>query len=97
MKELTVFISYVREDAVISTALNNALQDAFGKDIKVFVDKVSIQQGDNIRETIEANLAKADVLAVVSTGIERPSYDWAGFELGYFAATHAIPYQFQVW
>ena len=89
--KLTIFISYVREDAMITAALNNALQNAFGKDITVFVDKVSIQQGDNIRQVIEANLAKSDVLAIVSTGTERPSHDWAGFELGYFAATHTEP------
>ena len=70
----------------MTAALNNALQNAFGKDITVFVDRVSIQQGDNIRQVIEANLAKSDVLAIVSTGTERPSHDWAGFELGYFAA-----------
>ena len=89
--KLTIFISYVREDGMITAALNNALQNAFGKDITVFVDRVSIQQGDNIRQVIEANLAKSDVLAIVSTGTERPSHDWAGFELGYFAASHAEP------
>ena len=76
---------------MITAALNNALQNAFGKDITVFVDKVSIQQGDNIRQVIEANLAKSDVLAIVRTGTQRPSHDWAGFELGYFAATHTEP------
>ena len=60
--KLTIFISYVREDEVVTTAMSNALQGAFGTDITVFMDKVSIQQGDNIRQVIEANLAKSDVL-----------------------------------
>ncbi|HWO15397.1 MAG TPA: toll/interleukin-1 receptor domain-containing protein [Solirubrobacterales bacterium] len=89
--KLTIFISYVREDEVVTTAMSNALQGAFGTDITVFMDKVSIQQGDNIRQVIEANLAKSDVLVIVSTGTERPSHDWAGFELGYFAAKHTEP------
>jgi len=81
---LTVFISYVNEDWAIASALNNMLTSAFGSDVKVFIDKVTIQQGDNIQKAIEENLEKSDLLAIVSTGIERPSHDWAGFELGFF-------------
>jgi hypothetical protein len=55
----------------------------------VFQDKVSIQQGDNLHDTISENLKLSDVLAVISTGTERPSHDWAGWELGFFDATHA--------
>ncbi len=88
--KLTLFISYVHEDGVISDALNNALNDAFGSDVQVFMDKVSIQQGENIHTSIDANLKKADVLVVVSTGLQIPSY-WAGYEIGFFQASHSGP------
>src|SRR5262249_33890322 len=86
--KVIIFISYIHEDKGITDALNNALQSAFGQQVEVFVDRVSIQQGGNILDTITDNLTKADVLAVVSTGGGKPSPDWAGFELGWFNATH---------
>jgi hypothetical protein len=88
--KLTIFISYFHEDAGIAGALNNVIQDAFGSDVAVFIDKVSIQQGENIHTSIEANLAKADILAVVSTGVGGPRY-WAGYEIGFFQASHRGP------
>lgn len=88
--KLTIFISYVHEDSGISDALNNLIQDTFGSDVAVFIDKVSIQQGENIRSSIDVNLAKADVLAVVSTSTESPRY-WAGYEIGFFEASHKGP------
>ncbi len=88
--KLTIFISYIHEDSGISDALNNLIQDTFGSDIAVFIDKVSIQQGENIRASIAVNLAKADILAVVSTSIESPRY-WAGYEIGFFEASHEGP------
>lgn len=89
MSKLTMFISYVHDDAGIADAVRNAIQSAFGDDILVFQDKVSIQQGDNLHNTISGNLKDSDVLIVISTGTDRPSHDWAGWELGYFDATHA--------
>lgn len=86
--KVIVFISYVHEDKGITDALNNALQNAFGQQVEVFVDRVSMQQGGDIVDTITANLSKADVLVVVSTGVGKPSPDWAGYELGWFNATH---------
>lgn len=86
---LSVFISYAREDGDIVDALNNALSYAFGDALAVFVDRVSLQQGDDLRGAINAHLDRADVLMVVSTGVERPSHDWAGYELGYFSARNA--------
>jgi len=59
--------------AGIAGALNNVIQDAFGSDVAVFIDKVSIQQGENIHTSIEANLAKQIYSAVVSTGVRRSS------------------------
>src|SRR5579872_1261760 len=85
--KLTIFISYVHEDMDIATALNNTIVDAFGNDVAVFLDKVRIQQGENIRASINANLQKADILAVVSTGVDGPRY-WAGYEIGYFEGVH---------
>jgi hypothetical protein len=87
LAKLTIFISYVHEDFGIAGALNNAIQNAFGSDVAVFIDKVTIQQGENIRATIDASLAKSDILAVVSTGGEGARY-WAGYEIGYFQASH---------
>jgi hypothetical protein len=89
MAKLTMFISYVHDDGGIADSVRNAIQSAFGDDIVVFQDKVSIQQGDNLHDTISENLKLSDVLAVISTGTERPSHDWAGWELGFFDATHA--------
>jgi hypothetical protein len=87
LAKLTIFISYVHEDFGIAAALNNAIQNAFGSDVAVFIDKVSIQQGENIHSTIDASLAKSDILAVVSTGGDGARY-WAGYEIGYFQASH---------
>jgi hypothetical protein len=87
LAKLTIFISYVHEDFGIAGALNNAVQNAFGSDVAVFIDKVSIQQGENIRARIDAGLTKSDILAVVSTGGDGAGY-WAGYEIGYFQATH---------
>jgi uncharacterized protein Yka (UPF0111/DUF47 family) len=87
--KLTIFISYVHEDSGISDALNNLIQNAFGSDVAVFIDKVSIQQGEDIHVTIDVNLAKADILAVVSTNSDSPRY-WAGYEIGFFEASHKI-------
>src|SRR5579862_2148788 len=89
MAKLTMFISYVHDDGGIADSVRNAIQSAFGDDILVFQDKVSIQQGDNLHDTISDNLKLSDVLVVISTGTERPSHDWAGWELGFFDATHA--------
>lgn len=88
--KLTIFISYFHEDAGIAGALNNVIQDAFGSDVAVFIDKVSIQQGENIHTSVDANLGKADILAVVSTGVGGPRY-WAGYEIGFFQASHRGP------
>jgi len=85
---IELFISYVSEDKVIADAVNNGLTDAFGKDVNVFLDTVSIQQGADLKASIGDRLLTADVLIVISTGHERPSYDWAGYELGFFAGTH---------
>ncbi len=85
--KLTIFVSYVHEDLEIATALNNTIVDAFGNDVAVFIDKVRIQQGDNVRTSINENLQKADILAVVSTGVDGPRY-WAGYEIGYFGGVH---------
>ncbi len=85
--KLIIFISYVHEDSGIANALNNLINDSFGSDVTVFMDKVSIQQSENIRASIDENLTKADILAVVSTGIDGPRY-WAGYEIGFFQAKH---------
>lgn len=90
-KELKVFISYVREDKAIADALNNALTSAFGATVSVFLDTVSMQKGEAITNVLRQKLCEADVLAVVSTGRERPSHDWAGFELGSFDTSHQPP------
>ncbi len=45
---MTLFISYVHEDAAIASTLNNMLFNAFGAKVAVFIDKVKIQQGENI-------------------------------------------------
>lgn len=85
--KITIFISYVHEDFGIAGALNNMLQNAFGSEVAVFLDKVAIQHGDNILTSINANLEKADILAVVSTDAKGPRH-WAGYEIGYFQASH---------
>jgi len=91
MSKITMFISYVHDDGGIADAVRNTIQSAFGDDILVFQDKVSIQQGANIQAALAENLKGANVLIVISTGTERPSHDWAGWELGYFDATHGNP------
>jgi hypothetical protein len=90
MVKLTIFISYVHEDSGISDALNNLIQNTFGSDVAVFIDKVSIQQGENIHTSVDVNLAEADILAVVCTSSESPRY-WAGYEIGFFEASHKGP------
>ena len=90
-KPIELFISYVNEDRDISKAVYNALTDAFGNDLQVFFDTVAIQQGSDLKESIASRLQTADVLVVISTGHERPAHDWAGYELGFFAASHLKP------
>lgn len=89
MAKLKIFISYVHEDTGICDSVNNALTAAFGNDVDVFVDRVSLQQGVQLQEKIAENLDSADVLIVISTGKTRPSHDWASWEIGWFQKGHS--------
>lgn len=81
---LNTFISYAREDRKIAEALADMLKKAFGNQIDVFLDTMSIPSGDDLNRNIESRLRRADVLILVSTGVLRGSHSWGGFELGFF-------------
>ncbi len=87
---LKIFISYVREDNEIADTLRNSLKRCFGDEkIEVFKDSVSLEKGVELLDALRKSVTGVDVLVVISTGVLRPSHNWAGFELGVFEATHS--------
>jgi len=83
--KLEVFISYAKEDALLVRAITDELKEPFRYLLNFFVDSRSIEDGDDWRETINNRLESADILLIISTGQERESHDFPGFELGYFS------------
>jgi TIR domain-containing protein len=84
-----VFISYASEDHDIAQAVYQSLQ-ALGETVydrvKVFLDRQSMDVGDEIRTDIRAGLRKSDFLVVLYTGVFKRSHGYTGFEVGFFAA-----------
>ena len=71
-KPIELFISYVTEDSEISDALNNVLNDTFGNDLKVFLDKVAIQQGADLRIALGDGCAPRTFSSLLARGTTAP-------------------------
>jgi hypothetical protein len=84
---LEIFVSYAKEDAQFVRQIADELQKPFGMSLNFFVDKESIKQGDDWRKKINEKLDVADILLVVSTGQQRASHDFPGYEVGYFSGS----------
>jgi TIR domain len=82
---LEVFVSYAREDALLVRDITDELREVFNLLLEFFVDNETIRQGSNWRQVINNHLDSADVLLIISTGQQRESYDFPGYEVGYFS------------
>jgi TIR domain len=83
---LHVFISYATEDANLAQAINLALKTVFTQLVKTTLDS-NIKLGVKWPPELEEALSCADVLLIISTGREKPSHSYTGFEVGFFRAS----------
>jgi hypothetical protein len=83
-EKLGVFISYPREGAIITNAIQNALVDLDRTRIDVFVDTVAIPMGEEIGPYIMTALDKAHWFIGVDTETLREAFSWCGLELGVY-------------
>ncbi|MBK5959159.1 hypothetical protein CCR97_13210 [Rhodoplanes elegans] len=85
MPNLHVFISYATEDEPIAAEFSKQLNQVFGIAGMVqltFAPQFSL--GTDWRLKIEKDLDRADVLLLISTGRNKPSHSFTGFEVGFF-------------
>ena len=81
---LEIFVSYAREDALLVRDITDDLKETFGVLLEFFVDSQTINQGADYRKVINDHLDSADVLLIIATGRLKESYDFPGYEVGYF-------------
>ena len=87
MDEITVFISYTRDDERIALGLETLFNSALGPAVHVFRDETRISSGADIRDAILKGLQKADVLIALNAGGQPASaLSWVGWEIGTFEA-----------
>jgi hypothetical protein len=91
-ENVPVFISYHGPDFDVAKEIAGSLEILTNKSKKsfdVFVDKISIDPGDDFRSAIKDALARAHWFLIVCTGFPRPDADmaWSFFEAGQFLAT----------
>jgi hypothetical protein len=85
-KVLQMFICYAREDEAIATAVHDALNGMLHQAVaKVFMDRVSLNYGEEFPRQLHDALEQANVLIVVFSGVSKPSVSYPGFEVGYFS------------
>jgi len=85
-RRLKIFVSYAREDADLVKNIVSELTVPFGVVLlDFFVDTESIKAGDDWRKTINERLEQADILLIVATNLLKESYDFPGYEAGFFA------------
>jgi TIR domain-containing protein len=84
--KLHVFISYATEDANLAQAINLELKTVFTQLIKTTLDS-NIKLGVKWAPELEEALSRADVLLIISTGRQKPSHSYTGFEVGFFRAS----------
>ena len=84
-KTVTIFLSYASEDASLATALQDELKRVFPFGLRVFLDKTSINIGDNFRSVIDKELDGADILLLVFTNQPKSSHSYTGYEVGFFS------------
>src|ERR1700731_4150772 len=88
-RRLEVFVSYAKEDAQLVNDLTDEISRVFNSfQVDFFVDKRAINDGDNFRTKIDDRLDSADILLIISTGRQKESHDFPGFEVGFF--THSL-------
>lgn len=79
----TVFISHIKEEAIIALALKKWIEDSFVDKVQVFVssDKVDIPSGSKWLDKIDGALERANLLLILCSekSLTRP---WINFEAG---------------
>lgn len=82
-KLLTIFLSYVSEDAPLAQAIGPRLSDTFrgSVDIRYMAE---FPLGLNYRALINEAAEAADILLLITTGRKKPSHSYTGYEIGYF-------------
>src|ERR1700704_5162581 len=86
-KEVIVFISYHRSDAVIAEAIEKTLTEIDRNRIGCFLDSQSIDSGQRWERILVAALKKADWLVCIFTGEQR---EYCGYEIGVFCEAHGL-------
>src|SRR5215469_251343 len=80
-----IFVSYASEDYPIAVAIGSCLKCALGEYFaEVNLDKWFLQPGAAFKQQIESKLEKTDVFIIVYTGIEKQSYGFTSWEVGFF-------------
>jgi hypothetical protein len=88
-KIVTIFLSYASEDASLAATLEDELKRVFPFGLRVFMDKSSINVGDNFRAVIDEELDGADILLLVFTNQPKTSHSYTGYEVGFFSRSKA--------
>lgn len=89
---LTIFLSYASEDEPFAVAIGQRLSDIFKASVHVkYMQKFSL--GLNWAELIDESADSADILLIITTGRQKPSHSYTGYEIGYFRRSQVVrPY-----
>src|ERR1700757_2248711 len=83
-KKISIFISYVREDIDLAASVHAELLQLFSfTPVEIFRD-VGIPPAANYQLTIDQKLEDSDILLVLITDRLKPTFSYAGYELGFF-------------
>ena len=88
MADSYVFISYPTDDAVIASALHDAIKKMPDRKMEPFLDRAYIAGGENIGEKIAEALDGTVYFTAIGTNVQRRNFDWCGEELGYYRKAH---------
>lgn len=81
---LHIFISYAEEDSELASSFRDALGEAFGPGLLRVSFAPEFALGTPWRKAIEDELNDADILLALSTGQQKDSHSYTGFEVGFF-------------
>lgn len=83
-KQVSIFISYAREDADLAATVHAELLQLFAfTQVEIYRD-VGTTPGSNYQTTIDVQLDRADILLVLVTDRMKPSFSYTGYEVGFF-------------
>lgn len=83
-KQVSIFISYTREDSDLAASVHAELLQLFAfTPVEIFRD-VGIPQGANYQSKIDQQLDCSDILLVLLTDRLKPSFSYTGDEIGFF-------------